>query len=124
MPLISLLRWWYGRGWRDQYDLVRNRLAAVADFFSISQSARTLFSPFKQIDAGSAGQGSIDVLLRAWFDNLFSRVFGAVLRSILILVGCLVLVVEALFGILRLAGWPLVPFGPFVMAPLTMIGAA
>lgn len=114
MLFVSLVRWWYGAGWADQLGLVRNRFDRTADLFSLELSLRTLFKPFKQIDADSRRKGTLDVVLRAMFDQLFSRFFGAVVRSVLIIAGSLALFVEFVIGMLRLAAWPMWPVAPVV----------
>lgn len=122
MLFVSLMRWWYGLGWLDQLALVRLRFEKTADFFSIGLTLRTLTQPFKQIDADRQRKGSLDVMLRAMFDQLFSRFMGLMVRSILILVGCLALATEVLVGGLRLVIWPFIPALPLLMLPLMMIG--
>lgn len=109
MLFVSLVRWWYGLGWLDQAKLVRDRFDRAADFFSLELSLRTLFAPFRQIDAEGVRKGSLDVILRAMFDQLFSRFIGAMARSVLILTGSIVLFLEALVGGVRLAIWPAMP---------------
>ena len=122
MLFVSLLRWWYGLGWLDQLKLVRDRFDRTADFFSIELSLRTLFKPFRQIDAEGVGKAPLPVVLRAWFDQLFSRVFGAVIRSIMIVIGSVVILGEAILGGIRLAVWPLVPLLPLVALPFALTG--
>lgn len=122
MLFVSLLRWWYGLGWLDQLKLVRDRFDRTADFFSIELSLRTLFKPFRQIDADAVSKGPLNVVLRAMFDQMFSRVFGAVIRSIMIIIGSIAILLEAIFGGLRLAMWPLVPVLPLIALPLTLTG--
>jgi hypothetical protein len=122
MLFVSLMRWWYGLGWLDQVKLVRLRFGRTADFFSIGLSLRNLGQPFKQIDADRSKKGSLDVIFRAMFDQLFSRFMGVVVRSILIIIGCVALTLEALVGGLRLAVWPLVPLAPVIMLPVSMSG--
>lgn len=122
MLFVSLIRWWYGPGWLDQASLVRERLDKTADFFSIGLSLRSLFKPFRQIDAQGARKGSLEVVLRSYADQLFSRFFGAVVRSFLIVIGCVALVLETLAGGLRLAVWPLLPVAPIVALPLSFSG--
>lgn len=109
-------------GWLDQLKLVRDRFDRTADFFSIELSLRTLFKPFRQIDADAVSKGPLNVVLRAMFDQMFSRVFGAVIRSIMIIIGSIAILLEAIFGGLRLAMWPLVPVLPLIALPLTLTG--
>lgn len=112
MLFVSFIRWWYGFGWLDQAKLVRVRFDRTADLFSIELSLRTFFKPFRQIDAEGARKGSLDVILRAMFDQLFSRFVGSFARMILIVVGSLAVFIEALVGVARLAVWPILPVMP------------
>lgn len=116
------MRWWYGSGWLDQVGLVRLRFARTADFFSIGLSLRTLAQPFKQIDADKSRNGSLDVMLRSMFDQLFSRGVGLVVRSILIVAGSVALGFELLIGGARLALWPFIPALPLLFLPVSMSG--
>lgn len=122
MLFVSFIRWWYGSGWLDQLTLVRERFDRTADLFSIELSLRTLFKPFRQIDADRARKGSLDVILRAMFDQLFSRFVGALARMTLIIVGSIALCMEALVSLVRLAGWPLIPALPVLMMSIAMSG--
>ena len=122
MLFVSLLRWWYGLGWLDQLKLVRDRFDRTADYFSIELSLRTLFKPFRQIDADGVRKGPLGVVLRAMFDQMFSRVFGAVIRTIMIIVGSIAILFEAIFGSFRLAVWPVIPLLPAVALPMTLTG--
>lgn len=116
MLLVSLVSWWYSSGWRDQLDRVRQQLDRTADFFSLELVLRTLFRPFRQIDAETIGGGSVSVMLRAAFDRSFSRLFGAVLRLILLVIGSIAIAFVCLLGILRVLAWPLVPVLPLIAA--------
>ena len=114
MLFVTLLRWWYVLGWRDQVMLVRERFSRMTDYFSLDQVLRTFFSPFKQIDANRVNRGPLDVIIRGIIDSLFSRVFGVVIRSVLILIGAVALFLEAIIGGIRLAAWPFVPISPLI----------
>ena len=122
MLFVSLLRWWYGLGWLDQTKLVRGRFDRTADFFSIELSLRTLFKPFRQIDAEGVRNAPLPVVVRAWFDQMFSRVFGAVIRLIMIMIGSIAILFEAAIGGVRLVLWPVVPLLPIVVLPLVLTG--
>ena len=119
---MALVSWWYGSGWLDQVGLVRKRFAQVADRYSLGLLARTLFSPFKQLDAYGNGGNSLDAKLRGWLDLQISRMIGAMIRSFMLIVGLLALLIEALIAVSRLIAWPLLPILPFVGLLLMMIG--
>lgn len=122
MLVVSLLSWWYGAGWRDQTKLVSDRLLGAVDRYSISLLLRSLFSPFRQISAGSVTSGPLDARFRAWMDKLISRCIGAMIRSVLIITGAIMLVLEIIVGVLRLIMWPFVPILPIVGFILMSMG--
>lgn len=120
--LLGLFRWWYSEGLDGQLKSSRERLAEVADFFSIVLLLKTLFSPFRQIDAGGVKHGPIGVKIRAWVDKLISRLIGAVIRSLTIIAGIIALGVSVLFIAFRLGGWALLPVLPVIGIILALTG--
>ncbi len=113
MWVWAMLRWWYGTGWLAELTRQAKQLDRVEDYFSFGQLLRTLFQPFKQIDAGSR-RGGLGVQFRAWLDRSMSRVVGASARIILLCVGVLWWVVSALIGACWLFLWPFLPVAPLV----------
>lgn len=113
MFLVGLIQWWYTRGWRDQLLASRRRIAATADFFSLSTLAMTLFAPYRQISAGSV-RGSVAVQLRAFFDKTISRLIGAIVRLTTILSGSVVIVIQLGIELIVAVMWPLWPLLPIV----------
>jgi hypothetical protein len=121
MFIVGILGWWYGAGWKLRAKMLKSRLTGLIDYFSIDLLIKTLFSPFRQISAETVN-GSINVQLRAFFDKLFSRVIGAIIRIGLILVGTAAIVVYVLLGILGLIIWALVPLIPLAGVGLSLLG--
>jgi hypothetical protein len=121
MFLVDLFAWWYGPGWRAESLLVIARTRGVLDAFSVGLLSRTLFAPFKQIDAGRV-RGSADVQLRAWFDRTFSRVFGFFVRSLVIMTGCVTAGIVCVMSGLLVIVWPIVPLLPILGIVLTILG--
>ena len=93
----------------------------TADFFSIGLLARTLFSPFRQISAGKV-RGPLPVQLRAFADRLFSRVIGGVFRTILIVVGVIVIFVRAVWAVCSIVIWTILPITPIIGVVLWKMG--
>lgn len=122
MYVFALVSWWYGSGWIDQLALVKQRFARAADRYSLGLLVRTLFSPFKQLDAYSGGVGSLDVRLRAWLDRLISRFIGALIRSFMLIVGLVILLFEFVLAVLRMVLWPFVPVVPLIGVVLAFSG--
>ncbi len=121
MLFIGLMQWWYGDGWRARVAHVRERLASTLDYFSIGLLLKTLFSPFRQISAGKV-QGPVGLQVRAFFDKLISRCVGAVVRSVVMLVGILAIVAQGFIGFVGIITWALVPLMPVVGLILFSIG--
>lgn len=122
MHFVSLIRWWYGIGWLDQLHLVQKRFDRTADYFSLELSLKSFFKPFRQIDADRARKGSLDLILRALFDQLFSRFIGSFARGFLLVLGSLAIALEATIGAVRLLVWPTFPFLLPIGAVLALAG--
>jgi len=121
MFIVGLLSWWYSAGWRQRAVIIRDRLASTIDYFSIDLLLKTLFAPYRQISAGKVG-GSIDARWRAFVDRLISRFIGAFMRTILIVVGCVMILLHGAIGLFVLVLWAVVPVLPFIGIAITMIG--
>lgn len=121
MLLTSLFTWWYGVGWVTLVRKVNGRINGVLRFFSVWQLLGSLFAPFRQISAGRV-QGPLGVKIRAWGDRQFSRVIGAIVRTLLILCGFIGAATYSVFGFLLIVLWPCIPFMPFVGVVLTIAG--
>jgi hypothetical protein len=121
MFILGLLSWWYGAGWRGRITMLRERLAATTDYFSIDLLLRTFFSPFRQISAGKI-DGSLSVQLHAFADRLISRAIGAMIRSFMIIVGIIAIFSYAVIGFVLVVIWAAVPLLPFIGIGLAVIG--
>lgn len=121
MFIVGLFSWWYSAGWKRRVLMVGERLASLYDYFSLGLLLRTLFSPFRQISAGSV-RGSLSAQMHAWFDQLISRCVGACVRSVVLIAGVISLILRALVGLIEIVVWPLVPTLPVVMVVFAMMG--
>lgn len=121
MFIVGILSWWYSSGLVARIAAVRGRIESMMDYFSIDLLLRTIFSPFKQISAGSVS-GPIGIKLRASLDRLFSRCIGAIVRTILIVVGIVGILFTCIAGILLILSWLLIPALPFIGVILALIG--
>lgn len=119
--VTELLRWWYGDGLRQRARMMMNRLDGTMDYFSIDLLLKTLFTPFRQISAGRV-DGPIGVQMRALVDKLFSRVIGAIVRLMILIVGGITILLQAVFGIVLLVLWGIVPFAPIIGVVLSISG--
>jgi len=113
MQVWALITWWYGAGWVAESQLQSKRLARVESYFSFGTLLRTLFQPFRQIDAGSRSlRSGVSAQFRAWLDRTISRVIGASARLILIVVGLVWWCISALMSACWLLVWPFLPLAP------------
>lgn len=101
--------------------MVSARLDSVIDYFSIDLLIKTLFSPFRQISAGKV-DGPLGVQFRAFADRLISRVIGAMIRLLLLLIGLIVIATQAVLGIVVLLGWAFVPLLPIIGLAVSLTG--
>ena len=121
MVIVGILAWWYTDGWHQAIRGVQSRLVGLFDYFSIDILLRTLFSPFRQISAGKI-DGSIGDQLRAFGDQLISRLVGATARLIIMIFGLVAIIGAILFGLLYIVLWAFVPIFPLVGLVMTLIG--
>lgn len=122
MFLVGLITWWYGRGWVDQWKRIGVRFAATLEFFSIGQLAMTLFSPFRQISATSTSNGTVGAELRAFGDQLISRIIGGFVRFFTILFGLIVILLQAIYEVVIMIAWWFLPILPIAGAIMMAIG--
>ncbi|MBQ6510362.1 hypothetical protein IJI94_00085 [Candidatus Saccharibacteria bacterium] len=121
MMAFAMLQWWYTRGWKIFITKLIDKLRGAADFFSISLLIRTLFAPFKQIDAGGGGD-SLGDRLHAFGDRLISRLVGAVMRIGILIFGLILLILESVVGLALIIIWPFLPLVPVAGIYLTCTG--
>ena len=117
MLLLSLISWWYGVGLLVRLRGLKRALLRTADNFSIGLMLRTLFNPFRQIDAGAKGKGIAEAF-SAFLSRLISRMVGFVMRVGMILTGSLILLLQVLgsFVIILLhLAVPMLPVAGIIM---------
>lgn len=117
MLVLNLIGWWYGEGFAVRLRGLGRRLGRTADTFSIGLMLKTLFNPFRQIDAGAEGRG-LAGMMQAFLSRLISRFVGFVMRFFLIIFGLVVLILQAIcslcVAVLHLV-IPLLPIGGIIM---------
>ncbi len=121
MVFVGFLTWWYRSGFGLAIRRIRDWLASTYDYFSIDVLLGSLFAPFRQISAGRV-DGPVGIKMRAFFDRLFSRLIGAFVRSLVILVGLLGLLATVIIGTIYVILWTVLPLLPIIFIVLFMIG--
>ena len=107
MLVLSLVTWWYGRGWANAANNLIAMATGVSRLFSVPILLRTLFSPWKRII--SYPGASLDAKLRAMADNLVSRAVGFVVRVFVLLTALIMEALVCCFGALWIIVWPGIP---------------
>ena len=118
--VIAVLSWWYTAGWKQYMHTISDRIDRFVDYFSFGLLLKTLFSPYRQISAGRV-QGSFAVQWHAFVDRLVSRMIGAMIRTVVLIVGVLALLVVVVISIVQIVLWPIVPLLPIVGVLLAII---
>jgi hypothetical protein len=121
MFIVGILSWWYGPGWRQRASRLGERLKASMDYFSIDLLLRTFFSPFRQISAGKVN-GPLGLQMRALLDRMISRVIGAMIRFVMIIIGSLAIGIHGILGSVMLIFWVFIPLLPIIGIILFIVG--
>lgn len=120
--LKAFISWWYTKGWAWRAEKILDGIEKTMDYFSLGLLIKTWFSPFRQIDAGKLANASLEMRMKKLFDRTFSRFMGAMLRTILMLVGIIVISAKAVFGLATLLFWPIMPIFPVISIFIFMSG--
>ena len=123
MFLVGIFQWWYSNGLLQYIRQSFLGVLRTADFFSVGLLLKTLFNPSRQISAAPVG-GDLSVQLSAFFDKMFSRVIGAVVRSMVIIIGILMILLRFLWMIVGIIMWLALPLMPFIGIILWQLGVS
>lgn len=107
--LHHYLLWHYSRAFHDLVHVWGNLLWFVAHFFSIPQLTRSLLAPYKRIVEPRGETWNLEDLAGYVIIGLISRILGFLLRSVIIVVGLIVLGVLAVLGIITFLFWIIAP---------------
>jgi len=112
--------WWYTRGWYQVVLDLRRRVRSTLNMFSAPILLRTLFAPWRRIvsDPGD----DVAAKFKAMGDNLVSRFVGFVVRLFTLLIVFLMLVAVAVFNLILIFLWPLLPLALVVAIIKGIIG--
>ena len=121
MTLFTLVSWWYTTGWSGLAGQASQRTSRLLETFSVGLLFGSLFEPFRQISAGQVRGGSFDAQIRALADRIFSRLFGAVVRSLFICIGLLAACASMVFSLAQMILWPIVPLLPLIGLAMALL---
>ena len=107
MLAVSFFAWWYGRGWKNAWTSLPPRVSGILTLFSVRQLLSTLFAPWRRIvtEPGRA----LEDRLRAWLDNLISRIIGFFVRLGVLLSAAISVFLVILITLIEMVIWPLIP---------------
>lgn len=113
MFIASLFRWWYLAGWKRHAGIAMARLESALDYFSPGLLITTMFSLFRQDGAGQV-EGPLEVKFQAFLGRLISRIIGAAIRSIVLVIGLVVITLIAVGSSVWLMMWAVMPLFPII----------
>lgn len=118
MLIISLFQWWYGVGVKEFIGRLHLQLVKLTDFFSVGLLLKTLFTPFRLIDANPDYGEGLDAKMRAGVDKLVACLIGGMIRTTVVIIGILSLIIMLVINFGRLILWLAMPLLPAVGAVL------
>lgn len=99
---------------------VKARIFGLTDFFSLETLFKTLFAPWKN-DVQAALNISLGDQAKLWEQNFASRIFGFLLRSIVVTISLLIIGLFCALAGLYLLIWLLAPVLIIMLPILALI---
>ena len=122
--ILLFFEWYYKEIPQKFYKIWSNYLWFWGYYFSLGDTLRTFFSPWKRIYENYGRGFDIQKWLSAFVGNLFSCFIGMFLRSFLIIALLIAEILTIAIGILFLAFWlafPLILISAFVKGLIYII---
>lgn len=107
LMIFEMLRWWYTDGWKRIIYRIGGLAKQTLQTFSVPLLAKTLFAPWRRI-ISSPGRG-LDNKIRAWIDNLISRMVGFFVRLLVLVVAVVATLLTIVLASAQAALWPMLP---------------
>jgi len=102
--------WHYTTAWFLLWGVWRNFLWFVIHFFSLPQLMRSWLAPFKRITERRGDKFDLEDLASYVIIGFLSRIIGALVRTVIIVIGLITLALTVLGGFVVYLLWALVPF--------------
>jgi len=87
-----------------------NYFMFASNFFSVKMLFKTFFAPWRRYNWRYPKGFDLVEFFNTFISNAFSRVLGALMRIVLIIVGIILQVFVAIVGLIIFTGWLLIPF--------------
>ena len=109
--IISLwISWQFYEMPKFLFQIWNNYFMFASNFFSVKQLLKTFFAPWRKYNwRYPKGINPVE-FFNTLVSNTFSRILGALMRIVLIIVGALLQVFVAIAGLIIFVGWLLTPF--------------
>jgi hypothetical protein len=88
----------------------QNYMMFATNFFSVPLLFKTFFAPWRRYNWRYPKGFDLGEFFNTLISNTFSRVLGAFMRIVLIIIGILLQVFVAIAGLVIFVGWILIPF--------------
>ena len=86
-----------------------NYFMFASNFFSVKMLLKTFFAPWRRYNWRYPKGFDLTEFFNTFVSNAFSRVLGALMRIVLIIIGILLQVFVAIAGLIIFTGWLLIP---------------
>lgn len=107
--LTAFISWWYGAGWGGTVKQTSRHLADLSQNFSISILVKTLFAPWKQLDAFKGVNQTLGDQFHRSIDKTISRFVGFMVRSMTLFAAIISVLILLIFRLVWIALWPCLP---------------
>lgn len=88
----------------------QNYMMFATNFFSVPLLLKTFFSPWRRYNWRYPRGFDLVEFFNTLISNIFSRILGASMRIVLIIIGVLLQIFVAIAGLIVFVGWILIPF--------------
>lgn len=108
--LTKWLLWHFSEMPKFLFGVWKNYILFALDYFSLSLLLKSLLSPWRKYRWNYPKWYQVGEFLATFISNVFSRLLGALVRLVLIVVGILFQIFVIIVGLIILLLWMLIPF--------------
>lgn len=106
---VQFIAWWIVETPRQIIFAWKNFLNYNLYYFSVGLLLKTLFSPWRRYEVRGGKGFDVGRHFESFVSNLIFRIIGAMLRSVLIVVGIILEIFILVFGAITLVSWMIFP---------------
>lgn len=108
--IITWVAWQFSEVPNFLLNVWRNYLTFASEFFSVPELLKTFFAPWRRYNWAYPKNFDVKEFLNSFISNSFSRVLGALMRTILIIMGVLFELLVLIIGATIFLIWMISPF--------------